>query len=459
MEAHDWPETSTCLELGGCDENGSPVFNDLTRLFIEVHAGLDLLNPKLNCRFSAESDGEYLDLLSRHILRGHNVFALQNDDVLIPACIRAGKSEREARLYVNGGCQETVVEGVEHSAGAYYYFNMPRVLDVCLQPAPELPEEYSHLAAHVPGVIVSAASFEDFYQQFFSALAAAIAAGARFRCEMGRHWPRINPCPLFSSAIKGCLENAQDYTSGSAAYNPSGVCLVGLGTLIDSLHAIDAAVFRQKWLSLDELREALRNNWQGCEPLRARLQSLPKYGHGCEEVDRLAARFCRELATLVRTLPNERGEFFQPSFFVYYVFSGFGAATRATPDGRRNGDLLTQGVGPSHATPADSLTDVVHSLSRIDFADYPGNAVLDVQLPLGDHVEPAVFSAFLRSYAEMRGPTLQPNVVSTDDLIDAQVHPERHQGLTVRMCGLSVRFVLIGRGIQDEIISRAMYAV
>jgi len=64
-----------------------------------------------------------------------------------------------------------------------------------------------------------------------------------------------------------------------------------------------------------------------------------------------------------------------------------------------------------------------------------------------------------RSFAQMGGPTLQPNVVSIDDLKDAQIHPELHKGLTVRLCGLSVRFVLMGRGIQDEVINRAIYAV
>ena len=35
------------------------------------------------------SSQEYLDLISRSVLDGHNVFALLNDDVLIPACVRA----------------------------------------------------------------------------------------------------------------------------------------------------------------------------------------------------------------------------------------------------------------------------------------------------------------------------------------------------------------------------------
>ena len=39
---------------------------------------------------------------------------------------------------------------------------------------------------------------------------------------------------------------------------------------------------------------------------------------------------------------------------------------------------------------------------------------------------------------------------------DAQVHPERHLDLQVRICGLSAYFVALDRAVQDEIIERAM---
>ncbi len=461
IEDNPWPETSTCLELGGCDETGTTVFNELTRLIIEVHAEHGLLNPKLNCRFGSASPPEYLDLLSHHILNGHNVFALQNDDVLIPACVRYGKTEAEARLYVNGGCQETIVEGVEHSAGAYYYFNLPRVLDLCLQPAPELPEAYrtEPVLAQIPQLITSAASFAEFYAHFMATLTQAIAIGAAWRVEMGRNWPEIHPCPLFSSGLEGCLENARDYTAGGAAYNPSGICLVGLGTLTDSLYAIDLAVFKENWLSLEELRQVLARNWEGEEALRRRFLKLPNFGHGHEGVDDLAARFSRELAAFVRTLPNERGEHFQPSFFVYYFFAHMGRQVRATPDGRRAGEMLSQGVAPARTRPPENLTDTVRSLSRIDFKDYPGNSVLDVQLPLGARMAADSLASFTRTFAKLGGPTLQFNCVSPEDMRDAQVHPEKHQHLTVRISGLSARFVALERAVQDEIIDRTLMAV
>lgn len=457
VEDHTWPETSTCMELGGCDEDGVLIFNELTRLILEVHRDRHFLNPKPNCRISSQSSEEYLELLSGMILAGHNVFALLNDDTLIPACVKAGKNVREARLYVNGGCQETIVEGVEHSAGAYYYFNLPRVLDLCLQPPQELPPPlFSETAAErVPG-IADAADFEGFYQHVVSALKDTIAAGAEWRRKGGLLWREVNPCPFFSSTLTGCIANADDYTTGSASYNPAGLALVGFGTLVDSLHAIRSAVYEQSWLPLRQLRDVLAGNWQGEEALRRRIIALPKFGHGDAEVDALASRIARELAEFARTCLNERGGVFQPSFFVYYAFKTMGDRVRATPDGRRDGELLSQGVAPGRLRPSRSLTNVLRSVAKVDFSEYPGNAVVDVQLPLGEGMSARQLVAILRSFIKLGGPTLQFNCVSIDKLKEAQENPDEHRDLIVRISGLSAYFTCLTKDVQDEIICRTV---
>lgn len=65
LEHNSWPETSTCLQLGGCDENGNAVYNNVTRIIIEEHHKAGLINPKLNCRYSEKSPDEYLKLIGK----------------------------------------------------------------------------------------------------------------------------------------------------------------------------------------------------------------------------------------------------------------------------------------------------------------------------------------------------------------------------------------------------------
>jgi len=450
-----WPETSTCMELGGCNETGQPIWNDVTRLVITTHHQLRLLNPKPNCRYGSNSPKAYLDLISSTMLAGHNHFALLNDDVLIPTFVKAGKTLAEARLYVNGGCQEPMAEGVEHTAGAYFYYCLTRILDLGLQPPTTLPEELTREArAAIPPPLPDASTFEELYSAFRDSVLRTLHTGTEWAITVGREQWQIHPCPLLSATLEGCIANGRDYTRGGAKYNPSGVALIGLGTTIDSLYAIKCAVYDEGWLTLSDLRAALTSNWEGFEALRLRLRRLPKFGQGHLELDELAARFSRELAAAIRTFPNERGGNFQASFFVYYAFDWFAKSVRATPDGRWAGDLLSQGIGPARTTPA-TLSEICETLGRIDFLDHPGNAVLDAQLPAG-RISTEALTASLRTFAQLGGPTIQINCVSVDQLRDAQRHPERHRDLTVRICGLSAYFVNLTPNIQDEIISRSL---
>ncbi len=456
LDDNAWPETSTCLPLGGCDAAGRPVWNELSRLVIETHRAHGLTNPKLNVRLAPDAPPDSLRLVAESVLAGHNHFALLNDEVLIPACVRAGKTEAEARLYVNGGCQETICEGVEHSAGAYYYLNMARVLDLTLQPLADGAEVPADLVDTLPAVIEAAPTFEAFYQRYRETLFRTMAAGASWLQELGRDWSDRHPCPWFSTTLDGCIESGRDYTAGGARHNPAGIALNGFATVVDSLHVVRTLVYEEGAVTLAGLRCALAADWRGHEALRARAVALPKFGHGEPAVDALAARFAAEVAAFCRTLRNERGGPFQASLFVYYMFVHFGRDTRATPDGRRAGDLLSQGVAPGRVRPCGDLPATFASLGAVDLRDYPGNALLDVQLPIGASLDPDRLAGAIRAFCRMGGATLQLNAVSPDTLRDARIHPERHRDLTVRISGLSARFVALEEQVQDEILARTL---
>ncbi|MFZ2655386.1 MAG: pyruvate formate lyase family protein [Victivallales bacterium] len=455
IENSRWPETSTTLTLGGCDREGNPIFNEVTEIFLEAHLKNGFINPKLNCRFGAKSDKRYIRQISEQILGGHNVFALLNDDCLVRSNVKAGKKVEDCNLYGAGGCQETVIEGCEHSEGAYYYFNMPRILDYCIHRHDELESVFSELRMK-PVEILKSRTFEECYEKFLRTTAEFIVQGAEFRRDAGKVWPSVNPCPFFSSTLYGCLENRKDYSAGGAKYNPSGLSLVGFGTVVDSLHAIKQACFDEKWIGPDALESILHENWEGHESMRSRFAGLPKFGHNCPEVDDLARRFADDLARISGELENSRGGEFQPSFFVYYSFVGMAKKTLATPDGRCNGDMYAQGVSPGRISPASSLTDTIMSLEKVDFSNFPGNAVLDVQLPMGK-MSVDTLSSVIMAFGRINAPTLQCNCVDVGQLRDAQIHPGQHRDLMVRISGLSAKFIALEKDVQDEIIRRNMF--
>ncbi|MBE5780111.1 MAG: hypothetical protein E7331_12385 [Clostridiales bacterium] len=445
-----WPETSTCIQLGGCDEEGLPVYNAVTRLFIREHHRLGLVNPKLNCRYNAQSPTEYLEVAGEAILAGHNNFVMINDDVIIRGLMGSGVAEKDARLYVSGGCQETMIEGCGHTEGVAFYASMPRVMDLFLCPDGDS-------ADFVP-VFEEAESFGDFIRQFIDAMDHFFSIVIDQR-NMRQHILKdALVCPLFSVTQKGCIDNGRDYTSGGARYNFSTISLTGLGTVADSLYAIKKLVYDDKACTMKELIAALSANWEGWEELHRKAVAAPKYGHNHKEADQLANDFLRRIAQRLKRRRNERGGMHIPSLFVYYHFESFARVLRATPDGRKAFDLISPGAAPGQLQPIRDVTEPVKSMQRVDFtACGGGSCVLDVKLPLTSHMTPALFAAFIRACGDYGCPTLQPNVVSQEELLDARAHPEKHRQLIVRICGLSAYFVALTPEVQEEIIARNLY--
>lgn len=74
---HDMPmngysdhELENTYVLGGCDENGNPVFNKLTEMFLKANYEEKIIFPKIICRYSSNSPKEYFDLINEPIING-----------------------------------------------------------------------------------------------------------------------------------------------------------------------------------------------------------------------------------------------------------------------------------------------------------------------------------------------------------------------------------------------------
>jgi formate C-acetyltransferase len=450
-----WAETSTTMELGGCDDAGRPFFHPLTVLILRAHRALGLLNPKPQCRVGAGADEAYLRELAGIIAGGDNILTLFNDDVLIPAQEKAGKRLTDARRYVNGGCQELMLLGCEHSEGARWYIGLPRILEVSLHP---------EVVAEFPAVQiarVSGTSFETFYDGVLANVRGALAAISALEKQIAAAWPLVNPCPLVSATLHDCLANGRDLTAGGGRYNPTGVCFYGFATLADSLYAVQQAVFESGICTFEELRAALRADFAGYEELLAALRKLPRYGQDDAGADAFAARVAHDVAATCQGLTNQRGGPLQPAIFSYWTYARAGWATGATPDGRHAGDYLSQGATPSRLAHTPTAAHYLRSLSAIDWTDYPAIAVFDLQMPIAAHTPEleTQYVALLKTFVTLGGPCIQFTVTDPATLRAAQQHPADYPDLVVRVSGYSAYFTALQQDVQDSIITRTMVEV
>ncbi len=450
-ESYNRKEQGDTLILGGCDAEGREVFNDITRMILEAHRELNLIYPKIHCRISAKSSTEYLNAANRDFLSGRNVISFLSDDVLIPAQVATGKSLADARGYVAGGCWETITESCEHSAGANCYFNLARVMDLSIHDSRTVEAETGERF----GKIDNAADFEQVYRIVMDNTICALRNMCGIIGRNGRCLPQVNPAPFFSACLKDCLINRRDYTAGGGRYNPHGVPLAGLAVFVDSLLTIRRLCFEERFCTLPELLTAVRVDWQGYEILRTKALQGTFWGDGEPESGQLAARIVEELRLALDGLTNERGGPFQLGIYNYRDILDWAVITRATPDGRRAGDFLTQGLTPSRLRKSGEVTNVINSCAALGNEQCPANSVLTISLARRGVTE-NILAGLERAFARAGG-MLQLNCINPDELREARVHPEKHQDLIVRLYGYSARFVTLTPEMQEEFVSRSVY--
>ena len=113
-------ELENTYTLGGCDDNGSPLYNDITAMFLRAAREEKIIYPKIKARFSKNSPKAYLDEINRAVIAGTSTLLYQNDGATIPSLLRAGRTLKEARDYVVSGCWDLAAAGVEKSDEGNY---------------------------------------------------------------------------------------------------------------------------------------------------------------------------------------------------------------------------------------------------------------------------------------------------------------------------------------------------
>ena len=242
-------------------------------------------------------------------------------------------------------------------------------------------------------------------------------------------------------------------------YNFTSPLGVGPITVGDSLMAIKKFVFDEKSLSMKELLEALRTDFKGKEPLRMMLKNrAPKYGNDMDEADSMSNFAISVFCDALEGRKNARGGIFTAG--IYYLTANVpnGKHTAATPNGRHAGDPLNDGgVSPTHGDDKMGATAIFKSAGKLCNVRAGHGSVLNQLLHpsifKGQGCD-QVFGEYMRSICDCGVWETQFNVVTKEDLLNAQKHPEEYRGLVVRVAGYSAFFTALGKEVQDDIIDR-----
>jgi pyruvate-formate lyase len=213
-------------------------------------------------------------------------------------------------------------------------------------------------------------------------------------------------------------------------------------------------------LTMDELLNALDSNFAGerGEEIRQMCLAAPKFGNDIDEVDLMVREVGRFSGSIIKSYKNP---FDVPckisrEGLSWHYFGGLGVG--ALPNGRKAKEPLNDGsISPMRGMDRLGPTGVLRSVLKAGFDESYASCLNQkfswtvMQSPESREKLAILTDTFFRN----GGQHIQYNMVDTDELRDAKVHPERHRDLVVRVGGFSAYFVMLSPEIQDDIIYRS----
>ena len=445
------------LTLGGQDADGRDQTNELSALCVDATVALRVNQPAISVRWHPGIDPAFWQRVHRALAQGLGLPAIFNDTVIIPALEAHGVGAADAVGFGLVGCVEASVPGKQQGVTAGGHINTAKALALSLNDGRSLiTGEQVGLRTGDPA---SFDKFDDVWAAYVTQVRYLAGLNILATHIAGEAQKLYGHCPLMSSLLDDCLVRRRDLVYGGTRYNLPGIAIYGPTNAYDGLLAIKRWVFEEGRVTLSEVRRALLDDWVGHEHIRGLFaRRTDRFGNGVAEIDAFANRVNAVHAEFCWNQVDSRGGRYTCGVWPVNGHVGAGRRTGATPDGRRAGEPLVDGVGACQGADRSGPTALLQSVARLDnVAHWPAGNTCNIKfVPRSVQTDDDVarLRELVTTYLELGGQQLQINVVDAETLRDAQAHPEAYEDMIVRVAGYSAYFTRLGSDVQDEIISR-----
>ncbi|NLI52799.1 MAG: glycyl radical protein [Clostridiales bacterium] len=453
------------VTVGGQTVDGKDAVNELSYQILRSVARCHLPQPNLTVRYHKGLSDEFMQECIQVIRCGFGMPAFNSDEIIIPSFLNIGVKKEDAYNYSAIGCVEVAVPGKwGYRCTGMSFLNFPKTLMIALNDGVDI--DSGKRVFEGTGHFLGMERFDDVMHAWdvfvreFCRQAVILDSSADMVLE--QEVPDI----LCSALTDDCIVRGKHLKEGGAVYDFISDLQVGIANLGDSLAAIKKCVYEDRSVTREELWNALLSDFAGerGEEIRKLLLAAPKYGNDDDYVDSLVVEGYDSYIDELKKYKNTRyGR--GPIGGRYYAGTSSisanvpqGAGTCATPDGRHKGDPLAEGCSPTHAADVNGPTSVFKSVSKLPTDKITGGVLLNQKVSpsmLENPRDRQKLLLLLRTFFNaLKGFHVQYNVVSRETLLDAQVHPENHKDLIVRVAGYSAFFNVLSRQTQDDIIAR-----
>jgi len=449
------PLITRVTTIGGVDRWGRDATNEMTYLIMDAKNEMGRNQPALAVRLHPQTPQALMHKIVDSLVKQPGVYSFFNDNMMVPFLTNLGIPLDDARNYATDGCMRWIIPNKAMAMRALGgNVSLPRCLELAFYRGVDKfsgkqigPQSSDPLTWK---------SVEDVMQAYEEQL----------RFFMHKQFTIYNlvdvldeqwlPQPFLSAVVDDCIERGEDVREYKY-YANSIIQTVGQVTIVNALAAMKKLVFEEKKVSMAELVDTLRNNWEGKEDLRQRfLNEPPKFGNDDDYVDLLAREFYTRTNQVIKSFKNIWGVSHNEDGTGASTYFDYSGLTGATPDGRKDRDLFNDGtVSPAVGTDKKGPLAVLKSVSKIDHAGTFTHLLnqkftpQEVMRNNGDN-----FIALLRAFVDLGIHHIQFNIIDRETLLDAQMHPENYEDLIVRVAGLAAYFIDLDKRVQDQIIAR-----
>ena len=454
------------VTIGGQTKDKKDAVNELSYLVLKSVAQTRLPQPNLTVRYHRGLDKKFMDECIEVMKLGFGMPAFNSDEVIIPSFIEKGVKEEDAYDYSAIGCVETAVPGKwGYRCTGMSYMNFPRILLITMNDGidPTSGKRFVKSCGHFKDMT----SFEELQIAWDHVVRELTRMSVIVENAIDLALERDVPDILCSTLTEDCIGRGKTIKEGGAIYDFISGLQVGIANMADSLAAIKKLVFDEKKITPTQLWEALEDNFTSEESQRIQrmlINDAPKYGNDDDYVDNLIVEAYNSYIDEMKKYPNTRyGR--GPIGGIRYAGTssisanvGQGLGTLATPDGRKAKTPLAEGCSPAHAMDKCGPTAVFKTVSKLPTHEITGGVLLNQKVTpamLSTEENKTKLEMIIRTFFNrLDGYHVQYNVIDKETMLDAQIHPEKHRDLIVRVAGYSAFFNALSKATQDDIIGR-----
>ncbi len=426
------------LVVGGYLNNGEDGFNELSRLILEAIVDLPTHRPQASFRYTNKTTAETMRYITE-MNKKSQLIVFVNDEPRIDGMVACGIEREDAVNYSVIGCNEWAIVGKSKIDLAHINLVHSVQQAIYENEAPKTYEEFYKI-------------FEKELKKDFDTIINEYTNYAKAIATVNNVWTSI--------FTDNCIENATSMSRCGTKYYGLTMSFNSISNVADSLSVMKQFVFEEKRFSFDEMLSALKNNWQGYEDMRNEILKEGRFfGNDDDYVDDIAKNIVNSIYAIKEKMTNPYIKNLIVGSFVGATHPNIvmGKLTKATPDGRFNGEEFTMGISQSQGKDKNGTTALLKSISKLDYTKFCGCIVSNIKMDktMADTPEKLDrLASIYHTFLKLGGMQLQINYLSTEELIKAQKTPEKYENLLVRVTGYSGFFTRFDTDLQNDIIKR-----